>query len=167
MRFKVFNIHAVLPGFITFCTVMLMIYAGALFMSPDTKSVVTGCIVLAFVVMTLVYVFLRCRAVVDYDGKVIRVRALLRKYEIDLEKVTRIEYSLHSGFLRYSNYCIKMEFFCSEDTSDSEVIYDTTGRIDLNKLVQGDHTDLPIMQMYDDIISRYPEMSAKKSDDSK
>ena len=165
-RFRVSNIHAVFPGLITVCTLMLLIYVGALFMSPDVKSVITGVIVLAFVAMTLAYFFLRCRAVVDYDGKVIRVRALLRKYEINLEKVSRIEYSLHSGFQRYSNYCIKMEFFYSGESSDSEVIYDTTGRIDINKLIQGDHTDLPIMQMYDDIILRYPEMNAKKSDDS-
>ena len=165
-RFRVYNIHAVFPGLITVCTLVLLIYVGALFMKPDAQSVIRGCIVLAFIAMTLAYFFLRCRAVVDYDGKVIRVRALLRKYEIDLEKVSRIEYSLHSGFQRYSNYCIKMEFFYSDDQSDSDVIYDTTGRIDLNKLIQGDHTDLPIMQMYDDIISRYPEMNAKKSDDS-
>ena len=67
-RFRVYNIHAVFPGLITVCAVMLLLYAGALFMSPDAKSVITGCIVLALVVMTLLYFFMRCRAMVDYDG---------------------------------------------------------------------------------------------------
>ena len=165
-HFKVMNIHAVFPGLITLCTLMLLLYVGAVFMEPNTKAVITGIVVLALLIMFLVFIYFRSRAVVDYDGKIIKVRAVFRKYDIDLSKVSRIEYSLHSGFRRYSNYCIKMEFFYSDDQSDSDVIYDTTGRIDLNKLIQGDHTDLPIMQMHDDIISRYPEMSAKKSDDS-
>ena len=168
-HFKVMNIHAVFPGLITLCTLMLLLYVGAVFMEPNTKAVITGIVVLVLLIMFLVFIYFRSRAVVDYDGKIIKVRAVFRKYDIDLSKVSRIEYSLHSGLRRYSNYCIKMEFFYVDDDNQecgSDVIFDTTVRIDINRLIQGDHTNLPIMQMYDDIILNYPYMKAKFSDDS-
>lgn len=167
-HFKVLNMHAVFPGLITICSLLPLFYSGCLLMDPTPKSVITGIVVLVLTVIVVLYIYFRCKAVIDYDGKMVRVRALFRKYDIDLEKVKRIEYSLHSGLYRYSNYCIKMEFFFSDGNeagSDSEVIFDTTRRIDLNKLIQGDHSDLPIMQMYDDIVSRYPEMDARKAED--
>ena len=102
---------------------------------------------------------------VDYDGNVIKLKNFYGKKEIDLAKVKSVSFDYVKGYGRGATDNIRLEFIPYETNGDAsfpETLYETiTGEL-FNMIMKGDYSKFPLMQMYEDIINRYPEKNAKE-----
>ncbi len=104
---------------------------------------------------------------VDYDGSVIRLKNFYGKKEIDLSKVKTVSYEFVKGYGRgaFDTICLTLQYFeTSEDSGNEEKLHNVITGEETDKMIKGDFSDYPLLQMYEDIIARYPE---KKSIEQK
>ena len=103
---------------------------------------------------------------VDYDGNVIRLKSFYSKKEIDLSKVKYVSYEYVKGYGRYAVDTIRIDFIPFETKGDASVpesLHETVTREIVDGLMKGNYSKFPLMQMYQDIIERYPEKKAEES----
>jgi hypothetical protein len=163
-KFKISNVPAGIDSFIWFGSVMLfLVVGGAILGSIIPKGISVGAgfavlVILAFTAPFLLYYALKTE--VEFDGKFIRLKSLFKKWEIDLQKVEKAVYELETYPSRSGSQSIVLTFRYygnTEGYNETEVLYDTVSREDLPKLVKGDHSDCPLLLLYDEIIGMYPE----------
>ncbi len=106
-------------------------------------------------------------AEVEYDGSTIKLKSFFGKKEIDLSKVKTVSYEFVKGYGRgaFDTICLTLQYFeTSEDSGNEEKLHNVITGEETDKMIKGDFSDYPLLQMYEDIIARYPE---KKSIEQK
>ncbi|MBQ8982667.1 MAG: hypothetical protein IJ079_03685 [Lachnospiraceae bacterium] len=163
-QFKITNIHPAFNGVIWFASFLIFfgILAPVLVTTIHSKTV-TNVTMLILGILTIVIpilLFAVIRTDVYYDGRYIRLRSFFRKNQIDLQKVKTIDYRLDRGISRNHKYCIRLEFVFQdgiEGEAHTVILQDSAYIDEMDKLIKGDHTDYPLLQLFDDIVVLYPD----------
>ena len=99
-------------------------------------------------------------AEVEYDGSTIKLKSFFGKKEIDLSKVKTVSYEYVKGYGRgaFDTICLTLQYFeTSGDSGNEEKLHNEITGEETDKMIKGDFSDYPLLQMYEDIIARYPE----------
>ena len=99
-------------------------------------------------------------AEVEYDGSTIKLKSFFGKKEIDLSKVKTVSYEYVKGYGRgaFDTICLTLQYFeTSGDSGNEEKLHNEITGEEMDKMIKGDFSDYPLLQMYEDIIARYPE----------
>ena len=102
---------------------------------------------------------------VEYDGLTIKLSSKYGKNEIDLSTVKSVSYEFIKGVGRgsFDTICVTFTFFEQEGVEKTPVdLHQTADGEKLDKVLKGDRSSFPLLQMYDDIIARYPEKKAEE-----
>ena len=163
-KFKITNSSNGLAPVILIASVLLgaIIYAGFLnlFEGRPGFEMFFGLLVIPLAVIAGLLILSGRQAEVEYDGDTIKLKTFYGKKEIDLSKIQTVSYEFIRGYGRgsYDTICLTLTYFESgEETPRSENLYDmaTSGIVD--NLIKGDYTGFPLLQMYKDIVRKYPE----------
>jgi hypothetical protein len=177
-KFKISNMPDSYTAFLIPGSIMVFIVGGGLTLcslglSAYIPDVLIGWIAFILIILGFGTPFLICagmKAEITYDGKHIKVNSVLKKQEIDLEHVKSITYwhEPGSGRHRVDGITVEFTFYKGEDDEEKTIeLYDTLGsgdddRTDIDKLIKGDHSDFPLLLLYDDIIEMYPDKKAEE-----
>ena len=177
-KFKISNMPDAYKTFLIPGSIMVFIVGGGLTLyslgfSASIPDVLIGWIAFILIILGFGTPFLICagmKAEITYDGKHIKVNSVLKKQEIDLEHVKSITYwhEPGSGRHRVDGITVEFTFYKGEDDEEKTIeLYDTLGsgdddRTDIDKLIKGDHSDFPLLLLYDDIIEMYPDKKAEE-----
>ena len=177
-HFKISNMPDSYTTTLVFISIIVFLVGGigavySLITAFEIPDAIVAILVLIIVILGFGTPFLvgaGLAAEIDYDGKHIRIDSFFKKQEIDLEHVKSITYRHESGSGRYRVDGIMMEFTLYGDSEDPGAVEETVSlydslrgdeeRTDIDKLIKGDHSDFPLLMMYDDIIGRYPDKKA-------
>ena len=99
-------------------------------------------------------------AEVEYDGSTIKLKSFFGKKEIDLSKVKTVSYEYVKGYGRgaFDTICLTLQYIeTSGDSGNEEKLHNVITGAETDKMIKGDFSDYPLLQMYEDIIARYPE----------
>ncbi len=99
-------------------------------------------------------------AEVEYDGSTIKLKSFFGKKEIDLSKVKTVSYEFVKGYGRgaFDTICLTLQYIeTSGDSGNEEKLHNVITGEETDKMIKGDFSDYPLLQMYEDIIARYPE----------
>ncbi len=110
-------------------------------------------------IYSIAYVILiRRRYDLEYDGLSIRYKSSSGDKTIDLMKVRSVKYGAERGYpTRGRRSYIYLEFV-GYDTSENTVrLYDRVYEREIDRLMSGEHSGYPLLLMYDDIITKYPD----------
>jgi len=176
--FKISNMPDSYTSFLIFVSVLIFICGGGLTLcslglSASIPDALIGILAIVLIILGFGLPFMigaGMKAEITYDGKHIKVNSVLKKQEIDLEHVKSIRYWHEPGSGRHRVDGITMEFtfYKGEDDEEKTIeLYDTLGsgdddRTDIDKLIKGDHSDFPLLLLYDDIIEMYPDKKAEE-----
>ena len=177
-KFKISNMPDTYMTYLIPFSVMVFIVGGGLLLGGAASS---GSLPEALIgILAIILIFLGfgmpflvsagMKAEIEYDGKHIKVNSVLKKQEIDLEHVKSITYwhEPGSGRHRVDGITVEFTFYKGEDDEEKTIeLYDTLGsgdddRTDIDKLIKGDHSDFPLLLLYDDIIEMYPDKKAEE-----
>lgn len=177
-KFKISNMPDSYTAFLLPVSIMVFIVGGGLTLcslgfSASIPDVLIGWIAFILIILgfgTPVLIGAGMKAEITYDGKHIKVNSVLKKQEIDLEHVKSINYwhEPGSGRHRVDGITVEFTFYKGEDDEEKTIeLYDTLGsgdddRTDIDKLIKGDHSDFPLLLLYDDIIEMYPDKKAEE-----
>ena len=103
-------------------------------------------------------------AEVEYDGYTIKLKSFFGKKEIDLSKIETVSYEYVKGYGRgaFDTICLTLTYSGSGDVpANYESLHDTVTGGNVDSIFKGDYTGFPLMQMYKDIVRRYPEKERK------
>ena len=163
-KFKITNSSNGLASVILIASVLLgaIIYAGFLnlFEGRTALDILFGLLIIPLGIIAGLLILNGRNAEVEYDGYTIKLKSFFGKKEIDLSKIQTVSYEFIRGYGRgsYDTICLTLTYYDSgEGTPDSENLYDmaTSGIVD--NLIKGDSTGFPLIQLYRDIVRRYPE----------
>lgn len=179
-KFKISNMPDSYTTFLIPVSIMVFIVGGGLTLcslgfSASIPDVLIGWIAFILIILgfgTPSLIGAGMKAEITYDGKHIKVNSVLKKQEIDLEHVKSIKYWHEPGSGRHRVDGITMEFtfYKGEDDEEKTIeLYDSLGtgdddRTDIDKLIKGDHSDFPLLLLYDDIIEMYPDKKAEEEE---
>ena len=108
------------------------------------------------------FILVRTMYDVDYDGLKVRYKTFSGEKTIDLMKVKSVKYGLKKGFqMRGKRNYIYLEFESSGNSEKPIILYDYVPEKDIEKRMNGDHTEYPLLLMYDDIVSKYPDKAGQ------
>lgn len=99
-------------------------------------------------------------AEVEYDGSTIKLKSFFGKKEIDLSNVKTVSYEYVKGYGRgaFDTICLTLQYIeTSGDSGNEEKLHNVITGEETDKMIKGDFSDYPLLQMYEDIIARYPE----------
>ena len=105
---------------------------------------------------------------VDYDGSVIRLKNFYGKKEIDLSKVKAVSYEYVRGHGRGAIDTIRFDFIPFETTGDASIpqsLNETVTGEKVDMIMKGNYSKFPLLQMYQDIIERYPEKKTESENE--
>lgn len=177
-KFKISNMPDSYTAFLISGSIVVFIVGGGLLLSGAAISgslpeALIGILAIVLIILGFGMPFLvsaGMKAEITYDGKHIKVNSVLKKQEIDLEHVKSITYwhEPGSGRHRVDGITVEFTFYKGEDDEEKTIeLYDTLGsgdddRTDIDKLIKGDHSDFPLLLLYDDIIEMYPDKKAEE-----
>ena len=178
LNFKISNIPDSFTGFLIFVSVLFFICGGGLILSgaisglPDWSFGIIFLLLLTLAFGTPFLITAGMKTTVDYDGKHVKLKSFFSKSEISLEHVKSVRYWHERGTGRSPVDSIVLEFVFFEkpdEPDDSVTLYadlrNNDFENDLDKLIKGDHSSFPLLQMYDDIIELYPDKKCDSEED--
>ena len=101
---------------------------------------------------------------VDYDGKYVRTKNLFGKGEVNLDHIETVSYHFeNAGYKDTGGYIfVELEPFKTYEDEDITTLLDHVSNDQMDDLIKGDHSEVALLMMYDDIIARYPDKAEKK-----
>ena len=163
-KFKITNTSNLFASVIMIASVFFgfFLYMGFinLFEGRTALDMLFGLLIIPLGIIAGLLILNGRNAEVEYDGYTIKLKSFFGKKEIDLSKIQTVSYEFIRGYGRgsYDTICLTLTYYDSgEGTPDSENLYDmaTSGIVD--NLIKGDYTGFPLLQMYKDIVRKYPE----------
>ena len=114
--------------------------------------------VIGFIYSIVYLILVNRRYDLEYDGLYIRYKSSSGDKTIDLMKIRSIKYGFEKGYpTRGRRSYIYLEFV-GYDTSENPVrLYDRVYGREIDRLMSGEHSGYPLLLMYDDIITKYPD----------
>lgn len=163
-KFKISNTSDVFAAVIMVLSVGLAVLVGmAINNNSDMLEANGGMLGLLLIFLGVVagVLILKGRnAEVEYDGSTIKLKSFFGKKEIDLSKVKTVSYEFVKGYGRvaFDTICLTLQYFeTSGDSGNEEKLHNEITGEETDKMIKGDFSDYPLLQMYEDIIARYPE----------
>jgi len=179
LDFKISNIPDSFSGFLIFISVLLFICGGGVLLA-SSYSVLPEWTLGPFVLLILVLgfgspfmVMAGMKTNVSYDGKHVKLKSFFNKSEINLEHVKSVRYWHERGTGRspVDNIVLEFTLFPQPEEKEEEIVtlYTDLSRndseSDLDKLIKGDHSSVPLLQLYDDIVELYPDKKGEDKED--
>lgn len=171
-KFKISNTSDVFAAVIMVLSVGLAVLVGmAINNNSDMLEANGGMLGLLLIFLGVVagVLILKGRnAEVEYDGSTIKLKSFFGKKEIDLSKVKTVSYEFVKGYGRvaFDTICLTLQYFeTSGDSGNEEKLHNEITGEETDKMIKGDFSDYPLLQMYEDIIARYPEKKAPEKQD--
>ncbi len=171
-KFKISNTSDVFEAVIMVLSVGLAVLVGmAINNNSDMLEANGGMLGLLLIFLGVVagVLILKGRnAEVEYDGSTIKLKSFFGKKEIDLSKVKTVSYEFVKGYGRvaFDTICLTLQYFeTSGDSGNEEKLHNEITGEETDKMIKGDFSDYPLLQMYEDIIARYPEKKAPEKQD--
>ena len=166
-KFKISNTSNSTGSVIMFASVIVsfLICMGYLnhTKSSDANAGMLGFLILLLGVVAGVLILRGRNTEVNYDGFTIRLKSVFGKKEIDLSKVKSVSYEYLKGYGRgaYDTICVSLNYYEQTDGVDNhDDLHDIVTRDKVDLIFKGNYSNFPLMQMYEDIIRRYPEKKA-------
>lgn len=129
----------------------------------DANEGMLGLLIIFLGVVAGVLILKGRNAEVEYDGSTIKLKSFFGKKEIDLSKVKTVSYEFVKGYGRvaFDTICLTLQYIeTSGDSGNEEKLHNVITGEETDKMIKGDFSDYPLLQMYEDIIARYPEKKA-------
>ncbi|MBP5553968.1 MAG: hypothetical protein J6X94_03750 [Lachnospiraceae bacterium] len=139
--------------------VLSLAYVGR-FESSAGPEVMFGFIFIFLGIVVGMIILYGRNADVEYDGYTIKLKSFFGKKEIDLSKIKTVSYEYVKGYGRgaYDTICVTFVYSGeSDDLAKYDSLHDTVNSGNVDNIFKGDYTGFPLMQMYEDIVRRYPE----------
>ena len=144
-------------GFI-FIGIIVML-AGVIDKPGKPWEVLLGLLILAIGFVIPLGLARLAKTEVQFDGMYISHRCPIRNIKIDLQKVKSVDYRYENVYKSiYDAVCIDFLFY-DESTI---TLTDSVPKEYAEDLIKGDHSEVPLLLMYDDIISTYPDKAVRQ-----
>ena len=144
------------------CFIILMVSFLANFVGrkyiPDVYQMLIGFLWFAVFIFAFVHFMkMRKKYDVEYDGLYIRYQSPAGDGTIDLGRIKSVKIGYKEIRTRdYKDY-IYLEFTSYDQTEKPVMICDMVPKKELQNLLGGYHAGYPLLQMYDDIVAKYPD----------
>ena len=163
-KFKISNTSDVFAAVIMVLSVGLAVLVGMAINNNsdmlEANGGMLGLLIIFLGVVAGVLILKGRNAEVEYDGSTIKLKSFFGKKEIDLSKVKTVSYEFVKGYGRgaFDTICLTLQYFeTSGDSGNEEKLHNEITGEETDKMIKGDFSDYPLLQMYEDIIARYPE----------
>ena len=166
-KFKISNTSDVFAAVIMVLSVGLAVLVGMAINNNsdmlEANGGMLGLLIIFLGVVAGVLILKGRNAEVEYDGSTIKLKSFFGKKEIDLSKVKTVSYEYVKGYGRgaFDTICLTLQYIeTSGDSGNEEKLHNVITGEETDKMIKGDFSDCPLIQMYEDIIARYPEKKA-------
>ena len=163
-KFKISNTSDVFAAVIMVLSVGLAVLVGMAINNNsdmlEANGGMLGLLIIFLGVVAGVLILKGRNAEVEYDGSTIKLKSFFGKKEIDLSKVKTVSYEFVKGYGRgaFDTICLTLQYIeTSGDSGNEEKLHNEITGEETDKMIKGDFSDYPLLQMYEDIIARYPE----------
>lgn len=163
-KFKISNTSDVFAAVIMVLSVGLAVLVGMAINNNsdmlEANGGMLGLLIISLGVVAGVLILKGRNAEVEYDGSTIKLKSFFGKKEIDLSKVKTVSYEFVKGYGRvaFDTICLTLQYIeTSGDSGNEEKLHNVITGEETDKMIKGDFSDYPLLQMYEDIIARYPE----------
>lgn len=163
-KFKISNTSDVFAAVIMILSVGLAVLVGMAINNNsdmlEANGGMLGLLIIFLGVVAGVLILKGRNAEVEYDGSTIKLKSFFGKKEIDLSKVKTVSYEFVKGYGRvaFDTICLTLQYIeTSGDSGNEEKLHNVITGEETDKMIKGDFSDYPLLQMYEDIIARYPE----------
>ena len=171
-KFKISNTSDVFAAVIMVLSVGLAVLVGMAINNNsdmlEANGGMLGLLIIFLGVVAGVLIVKGRNAEVEYDGSTIKLKSFFGKKEIDLSKVKTVSYEFVKGYGRvaFDTICLTLQYIeTSGDSGNEEKLHNVITGEETDKMIKGDFSDYPLLQMYEDIIARYPEKKAPEKQD--
>ena len=97
------------------------------------------------------------KAEVQFDGKYISHRSLLRTLKIDIQEIKSVDYR-HESVSNHACDAVYLDIIYYDESTIT--FTDSVPKCDVEHCINGNYSGNPLLSLYDDIINTYPDKAS-------
>ena len=151
--------------------------AGIYLLYPTNKETdvyvvlakIIGGILLTATIVVPVFLILWVKNEIFFDGKIIMMKNVFRAKTININDIKKVDYDIHVYVGRGGGSWFELMLY-PNDTPEGDYdyisLYSSADHNAFSDITKGDHSNIDLLLLYDDIIARYPEKKKEKEEES-